>query len=164
MFWWSRAQAVFKSTGYAIPTALEWCDGLVCLDPKGEIYRASRSARKALGHRVISLDPENPQTAGFNPLDFIDISSGLSVHDIRSVATWIMGERANEPDPYSPATRSIPSRIGESPFCSGKGAARRISIVEVIPGIAVEGGTTRHSIRTREGGGPGAKPKGDGGG
>jgi type IV secretion system protein VirD4 len=86
----------YKTTGHTIPTCLHWQDGLVCLDPSGEAARLTYDARRALGHRVIVLDPELPDGDSFNVLDWIDCTSSFALTDVQSVVTWLIGEAPAE--------------------------------------------------------------------
>ena len=64
-----------KSTGLAVPWLLTWQRGsAVVLDVKGELYRLTAAARRAMGETVIRLDPFGvcaPGTETFNPLDLV---------------------------------------------------------------------------------------------
>jgi type IV secretion system protein VirD4 len=86
----------YKTTATVIPTALEWSAGLVCLDPAVEVFPRVYAARRNLGHRVASLNPEDPGSAGFNVLDWIDTSSDRALLDIQSVVAWLCGETPGE--------------------------------------------------------------------
>ena len=86
----------YKTTATVIPSALEWPTGLVCLDPSVEVFPRVRAARRNLGHRVVSLNPEDPAATGFNVLDWIDVSSDRALLDIQSVVAWLCGETPGE--------------------------------------------------------------------
>lgn len=86
----------YKTTGTVIPSALEWSSGLVCLDPSAEVVRLVRQARRARGHRVVALDPENPNADSFNALDWIDPSSDRALLDLQAVVGWLAGETPGE--------------------------------------------------------------------
>ncbi len=86
----------YKTTGTVVPSALEWPSGLVCLDPSAEVVRLVRQARRARGHRVVALDPENPNADSFNALDWIDSSSDRALLDIQAVVAWLAGERYDD--------------------------------------------------------------------
>jgi type IV secretory pathway TraG/TraD family ATPase VirD4 len=85
----------YKTTGVGIPSALEWSDAVVYLDPSAEVFPIVRAAREALGHRVISLNPEDGR-GGFNVLDWIDTSTDRSLMDIQAVVAWLAGEQVDE--------------------------------------------------------------------
>lgn len=64
-----------KTTGLVIPFARACPDGMVIHDVKGEIYRHTHAARRAMGHTVVALDPwrqvtHRPNT--LNPFDWED--------------------------------------------------------------------------------------------
>lgn len=44
------------------------------------------------GQRVITLDPSDPHSAGFNALDWIDITAPDANTNVEAVATWLAGE------------------------------------------------------------------------
>lgn len=60
-----------KGVGVVIPTLLTYGGSVICLDVKGENYRITASARKALGDKVYRFSPldENNRSHRFNPLD-----------------------------------------------------------------------------------------------
>ncbi|MGH7814645.1 MAG: type IV secretory system conjugative DNA transfer family protein [Candidatus Binataceae bacterium] len=98
----------YKTTGVGVPSALEWRDALVYLDPSAEVCPMVRAAREAMGHRVISLDPEHGGH-GFNVLDWIDTCSDRSLMDIQAVVAWLAGEQPGEryDDYFKHAARSL---------------------------------------------------------
>jgi len=59
-----------KTTGYVIPTAMDWRGSALILDVKGEIARATAGHRARLGSRILLLDPSHnhPTLARYNPL------------------------------------------------------------------------------------------------
>ena len=99
----------YKTTATVIPSALEWPTGLVCLDPSVEVFPRVGGARRNLGHRVVSLNPEDPGSAGFNALDWIDVSSDRALLDIQSVVAWLCGETPGEryDDYFRSAARAL---------------------------------------------------------
>jgi type IV secretion system protein VirD4 len=99
----------YKTTGSVVPTALEWRSGLVCLDPSAEVFRLVYRARREMEHRVISLDPENPDSGSFNVLDWIDSSSDRALLDLQSVVAWLAGETPGEryEDYFKHAARAL---------------------------------------------------------
>ncbi|MBF6571255.1 MAG: type IV secretory system conjugative DNA transfer family protein [Candidatus Binataceae bacterium] len=48
-------------------------------DPSTEVFPLVHAARRAIGHRVVSLDPEDHKAGGFNALNWIDTSSCPSI-------------------------------------------------------------------------------------
>ena len=98
----------YKTTGVGIPSALEWTDALVYLDPSAEVFSTVRAAREDMGHQVISLNPEDGES-GFNVLDWIDISTDRSLMDIQAVVAWLAGEQLGErwEDYFKHAARAL---------------------------------------------------------
>jgi len=86
----------YKTTGTVIPSALEWRSCLVCLDPSAEVLGLVYQARRALGHRVVSLNPQDPNSDSFNVLDWIDTSSDHALLDLQAVVAWLAGEAPDE--------------------------------------------------------------------
>jgi len=72
----------YKTTGTVVPSALEWPFGLVCLDPSAEVVRLVYAARRDLNHRVVALNPEDPDTDSFNALDWIETATDRALIDI----------------------------------------------------------------------------------
>jgi hypothetical protein len=99
----------YKTTGTVIPSALEWRSGLVCLDPSAEVFRLVHQARRALGHRVAALNPEDPNADSFNALDWIDISTDRALLDLQAVVGWLCGETPGEryDDYFKHAARAL---------------------------------------------------------
>lgn len=63
-----------KNVSLVIPWLLTYPGGSVVLDPKGENYRLTSEQRRAMGQRVVRLDPFGvcgPGADAFNPLDLI---------------------------------------------------------------------------------------------
>jgi len=86
----------YKTTATGIPSALEWPSGLVYLDPSTEVLPLVYAARRALNHRVVALNPEDPDSAGFNVLDWIDTASDRALLDVQAVVAWLAGESPGE--------------------------------------------------------------------
>jgi type IV secretion system protein VirD4 len=86
----------YKTTGTVVPSALEWQSGIVCLDPSAEVVRLAYQARRALRHRVVALNPEDPNADSFNALDWIDISTDRALLDLQAVVGWLCGETPGE--------------------------------------------------------------------
>lgn len=80
-----------KSTGSAIPTALEWGGSLVCYDPAREIWGVTKRDRESRGRTVVVLDPELYPN-GVNVLAWIDREN--PTQDLENVAAWLGGEAA----------------------------------------------------------------------
>ncbi|MBV8140033.1 MAG: type IV secretory system conjugative DNA transfer family protein [Deltaproteobacteria bacterium] len=86
----------YKTTATVIPSALEWCGGLVCLDPALEVFPRVYVARRNMSRRLVTLNPESRYSDGFNALDWIDTSSDRALLDIQSVVAWLCGETPGE--------------------------------------------------------------------
>ncbi|MBI3759778.1 MAG: type IV secretory system conjugative DNA transfer family protein, partial [Deltaproteobacteria bacterium] len=99
----------YKTTGTVVPSALEWPAGLVCLDPSAEAVRLVSRARRALDHRVVALNPEDPNAASFNALDWIDVSTDRALLDLQAVVGWLCGETPGEryDDYFKHAARAL---------------------------------------------------------
>jgi type IV secretion system protein VirD4 len=99
----------YKTTATVIPSALEWRGGLVCLDPALEVFPRVYVARRNMGRRLVTLNPESRYSDGFNALDWIDTSSDRALLDIQSVVAWLCGETPGEryEDYFRHAARSL---------------------------------------------------------
>jgi type IV secretion system protein VirD4 len=86
----------YKTTATVIPSALEWRGGLVCLDPALEVFPRVYIARRNMGRRPVTLNPESRYCDGFNALDWIDTTSDRALLDIQSVVAWLCGETPGE--------------------------------------------------------------------
>jgi type IV secretion system protein VirD4 len=80
-----------------------WNRGSVLVnDPKGELYRATAEKRRAMGQRVVRLDPFSvcgPGGDTFNPLDLItDKAEGID--DARALAEALVVRTGEEKDPF----------------------------------------------------------------
>ena len=66
-------------------------------------------ARRALGHRVVTLNPEDPNADSFNALDWIDPSSDRALLDLQAVVGWLCGETPGEryDDYFKHAARAL---------------------------------------------------------
>ena len=83
----------FKTTSAAIPTLLSWTGAAVVLDPSKEIGPMMQAYREQdLGHQVVTLDPSNRGSGGFNVLDWIDPRAPLAETHVEAVVGWISGE------------------------------------------------------------------------
>src|SRR5262249_23341989 len=86
----------YKTTASVIPSALEWRGGLVCLDPAMEVFPRVYVARRNMGRRLVTLNPESRYSDGFNALDWIDTSCDRALLDLQSVVAWLCGETPGE--------------------------------------------------------------------
>lgn len=81
-----------KGISAVIPTALTNKNPMVIVDPKGEIFNVTARARKAMGHKIVRLDPFNicedilPRGA-INPLDRLDPDDPGIVDDVRMLCS-----------------------------------------------------------------------------
>jgi Ti-type conjugative transfer relaxase TraA len=73
----------YKTTATVIPSALE-------------VFPRVFVARRKMGHRVLTLNPESRYNDGFNALDWIDISTDRALLDIQRVVAWLCGEIPGE--------------------------------------------------------------------
>jgi type IV secretion system protein VirD4 len=71
--------------------------------------RLVHQARRALGHRVAALNPEDPNADSFNALDWIDISTDRALLDLQAVVGWLCGETPGEryDDYFKHAARAL---------------------------------------------------------
>ncbi len=99
----------YKTSGTVVPSALEWPSGLVCLDPSAEAVGLVFQARRALGHRVVALNPEDPNADSFNALDWIDVPTDRALLDLQAVIGWLCGETPGEryDDYFKHAARAL---------------------------------------------------------
>ncbi len=98
----------FKTTSTAIPTLLTWTASALVLDPSREIGPMMRRYREGeLGHQVVTLDPFDANTAAFNVLDWIDITTPAAETHVSTVVRWLCGETREE--------------AGSSKFFGGRG-------------------------------------------
>ena len=82
----------FKTTSVGVPTMLTWTGAAVVLDPSREIGPMVHRARERMGHRVVTLDPNDASAGAFNVLDWIDTGSPLAESNVEAVVGWIAGE------------------------------------------------------------------------
>lgn len=92
-----------KGVSLVIPHLLTCPDSMVVVDFKGENCRLTARARRAMGHRVVILDPyhittREPDT--FNPLDFIDKDSVTALDDCRDLAEALVVQPGQEKEPH----------------------------------------------------------------
>jgi len=82
-----------KGTGAVIPALLTHQGSMVVTDLKGENVAVTARARRAMGQRVLTLDPFGVATAssaGYNPLDRIDPSATDAIDDARALADMLV--------------------------------------------------------------------------
>ncbi len=97
--------AVFAPTGVGkgvsciIPFLLECEDSCVVIDPKGENAKLTMAARRAMGHKIVLLDPFKVVTQtpdSFNPLNFIDSTNPLAIDECRDLAEALVVRTGQE--------------------------------------------------------------------
>lgn len=94
---------VGKGVSLVIPFLQACRDSCVVIDPKGENYRITAAQRRAMGHKVVALDPFNvvtdrPDT--LNPLDMIDVNSPSALDEIRAQVKEMVIRTGTEADPF----------------------------------------------------------------
>ena len=91
-----------KGVSFVIPTLLSYKKGSIfTFDPKGENYRLTHAARRALGDRIIRIDPFQKFGPGdcFNPLDAIRDSTTYP-DDARALAESLVVRAPDEKEPF----------------------------------------------------------------
>ena len=83
----------FKTTSVVVPTAIKYKGPLVCLDPSSEVAPMVVTQRKAMGRRVMVLDPRSTNRDGFNVLDWIGRTKTRD-EDIAAFAQMLLSESA----------------------------------------------------------------------
>ncbi len=94
---------VGKGVSIVIPHLMTCGDSMVVVDPKGENYTLTHKTRRAMGQRIVVLDPfhvvtRDPDT--FNPLDFIDSESRTAIDDCRDLAEALVVRSEGEREPH----------------------------------------------------------------
>lgn len=104
-----------KSSCLAIPTLLTYPGSVVVTDPKGELAANTAAVRRAMGQRVIILNPFRAMLAaggldlpddGFNPLSFFPPGPGMGTA-ARALTSVIAPEKPREDDFFAPASRDL---------------------------------------------------------
>ena len=73
------------------------------VDFKGENARITAKARRAMGHKVVLLDPFKVVTQtpdSFNPLDFIEANSPNALDECRDLAESLVVRTGSDQDPH----------------------------------------------------------------
>ncbi len=103
-----------KLVSVQIPTLMEYEGSMIVVDPKGECAAISVRRRKALGQKVIVINPFGilkedfekigvTEFQGFNPLAFLnpDDENGNFVADVSALAeSLVLGDAIGNSDPY----------------------------------------------------------------
>ncbi len=92
-----------KGVSLVVPQLKTCPDSMVVVDFKGELARLTARARRAMGHRVVLLDPyhgvtREPDT--FNPFDYIDTDSPTAMDDCRDIAESLVHRTGQEKEPH----------------------------------------------------------------
>ncbi len=87
-----------KGVGCVIPNLLTYPGPVLVTDPKGENFAVTAQRRRALGHRVLALDPYAlvGGSDSFNPMDGLDPNGPTAVDDASALAELIMVREPHE--------------------------------------------------------------------
>ena len=102
-----------KGRSCIIPNLLNYQGSAIVVDPKGETYKVTARARKAMGQRLVRLDPfhliSDEQPDSFNPFDILEFTGSVVNDEVRAMVEAILGESANfRGDPFwDEAARSL---------------------------------------------------------
>lgn len=84
-----------KGVSCIIPSLLRFPGPVIVVDPKGENYAVTAARRRALGQRVVVLDPMGitgaPEGGSLNPLDLVDADDAQSIDDSAALAALLSG-------------------------------------------------------------------------
>ena len=92
-----------KGTSIVIPNLLSYPASCVIVDPKGENYKATATARRRMGHRIFRFNPFNIGGFGsdsFNPLLCLDQDSPELPDQCLDVANMLVLRTGTETDPH----------------------------------------------------------------
>ncbi|WP_020475053.1 type IV secretory system conjugative DNA transfer family protein [Zavarzinella formosa] len=92
-----------KGRGLVIPNLLMYDGPVIVLDPKGELYRVTSERRRAMGQKVIKLDPFRvlgPESDGLNPFDVFDLPNADVETDSQTMADWLSLGNKGVKDPF----------------------------------------------------------------
>jgi len=104
-----------KGVSFVIPNCLAWGGSLLCLDVKGENYRATAGYRARLDEEVILFDPASADccTHRWNPLSYVDRSGSQIFDQIQRAGFALFPENAQAREPYwDDASRSAFVGVG----------------------------------------------------
>lgn len=99
-----------KGVGVVIPTLLTWPGSILCLDVKGENFRATSRRRRDLGDRVFKFSPYDDagRTHRFNPLDFVSQApEGRRFTEARRLAVSLIVARSQSAEGFLEGAREI---------------------------------------------------------
>lgn len=96
-----------KTAGILIPTLLTYQHSVLAIDPKGELSAVTAARRKAIGQKVIVLNPWNLHTQAlspfgphsFNPLDLIDVNDPNAVSNAMLLSSLLIVP-GSDPDDF----------------------------------------------------------------
>jgi type IV secretion system protein VirD4 len=93
---------VGKGVSIVIPHLLNCPESTIVVDFKGENARLTADARRAMGHKVVILDPFKVVggTDTFNPLEFINKDSQLAIDECRDLANALVVRTGKENEPH----------------------------------------------------------------
>lgn len=93
-----------KGRGLVIPTLLSSDRPAIVVDPKGEACTVTAAARRAMGHRVVRLDPfgvvSGADADALNPLDLLELAGADADSDAESLAHVLSEGHRFSSDPY----------------------------------------------------------------
>ena len=86
-----------KGVSLVIPTLLSWAHSAVITDLKGELWALTSGWRKQHAkNKALRFDPASTSSAHWNPLDEIQIGSGMEVADVQNLTTLIVDPDGNK--------------------------------------------------------------------
>lgn len=89
-----------KSVSLLVPALLTYQGSTIVIDPKGDLARITERARRAMGQKVIILDPfgvTSSETSSFNPLSELNPNHPHVVEDAGQVADALIIQSLREP-------------------------------------------------------------------
>ncbi len=92
-----------KGRGVIIPNLLTYEGPIITIDPKGENYQVTASRRRAMGQRVVLLDPFQVTKDGsdaLNPMDIFDLDKSILECDAEMLASMMSFGHEFETDRY----------------------------------------------------------------
>jgi type IV secretion system protein VirD4 len=104
-----------KARDVLVSSALTNRDGAVILDVKGELAAITARARRALGQRVVCLNPFGLHTGppwnlpqdGYNPLAHLDPDSPSFISDVENIAGALIVHSEQESAHWADSSRSL---------------------------------------------------------
>ena len=95
-----------KTAGILIPTLLNYQHSVLTIDPKGELAAVTAACRRAIGQRVIVLNPWNLHSQAlspfgphsFNPLDIIDVKDPNAVSNAMLLSGLLLVPGSDQDD------------------------------------------------------------------